>query len=100
LFFDGYFTHYHLAPVRCIGRGCLSFVSFRARARSKQARKETKERQPRHRYIDGVVVFLLFRLKSISIYFIRILFPSKPIHELRLDLNVTNTVIALTIRVI
>jgi len=37
----------------------------------------------------------LSRLKSISI-----LFPSKPIHELRLDLNVANTVIALTIRVI
>jgi len=34
-------------------------------------------------------------LKSISI-----LFPSSPIHELRLDLNVANTVIALTIRVI
>ena len=34
-------------------------------------------------------------LKSISI-----LFPSNPIHELRLDLNVANTVIALTIRVI
>jgi len=34
-------------------------------------------------------------LKSISI-----LFPSNPIHELRLDLNVANTVLALTIRVI
>jgi len=40
------------------------------------------------------------RMKSISIYFIRIIFPSNPIHELRLDLNVANTVIALTIRVI
>jgi len=29
-----------------------------------------------------------------------ILLTSKPIHELRLDLNVANTVIALTIRVI
>jgi len=35
-----------------------------------------------------------------AIYFIRIFFPSNPIHELRLDLNVANTVIALTIRVI
>jgi len=35
------------------------------------------------------------RMKSISI-----LFPSNPMHELRLDLNVANTVIALTIRVI
>jgi len=35
------------------------------------------------------------RLKSISI-----LFPSNPIHELRLDQTVANTVIALTIRVI
>jgi len=34
-------------------------------------------------------------LKSIAI-----LFSSNPIHELRLDLNVANTVIALTIRVI
>jgi len=39
-------------------------------------------------------------LKSIVRYFIRIFFPSSPIHELRLDLNVANTVIALTIRVI
>jgi len=39
-------------------------------------------------------------MKSISIYFIRILFPSNPIHELRLNQTVANTVIALTIRVI
>jgi len=39
-------------------------------------------------------------LKSIALYSIRILFTSKPIHELRLNQTVANTVIALTIRVI
>jgi len=46
----------------------------------------------------GVRVYVYARarcLKSISI-----LFTSKPIHELRLDQTVANTVIALTIRVI
>jgi len=49
---------------------------------------KTKERR------DNEVVSSFFGLSSY------IFFTSKPIHELRLDLNVANTVIALTIRVI
>jgi len=62
----------------------------------------TKKEQESPQRIDTrcVVRLSCSALKSISIYFIRILFTSKPIHELRLDLNVANTVIALTIRVI
>jgi len=55
-----------------------------ARARSKQALLvKHQRRRTRHR-----LVLLLWGLTS------------KPIHELRLDLNVANTVLALTIRVI
>jgi len=63
----------------------------------------TKKKTNKNPSIDtSMLGFLLvfLRAKSLSSYFIRIFFTSKPIHELRLDLNVANTVIALTIRVI
>jgi len=44
-------------------------------------------------------LFVTLLLDNLLNYLL-ILLTSKPIHELRLDLNVANTVIALTIRVI
>jgi len=80
-----------LIPIlRC---GFFVLLFSRARARSKQASENKRTKKPLRS--SG-----FFVLKSISLYFIRIFFSSNPIHELRLNLNVTNTVIALTIRVI
>jgi len=58
----------------------------RARAPSKQDKNKQKETE------DEVFCFFLRTFD--------LLFTSKPIHELRLDQTVANTVIALTIRVI
>jgi len=73
----------------------LSFV--RARARSKQARTNDNKRREDEVFSSFDVVLYA---KTYSELFIRILFTSKPIHELRLNQIVANTVIALTIRVI
>jgi len=67
-------------------------VIERARAASKQDHMKNKEPEQATR--------LFWFFVPVILYFDRILFPSNPIHELRLDLNVANTVIALTIRVI
>jgi len=100
LFFGPIYTHYHLTPptLRSALVGFLLLVLERARAASKQENKKKKTHKSTKCSCGFSSSQLL--LKSISIYFIRILFTSKPIHELRLDLNVANTVIALTIRVI
>jgi len=73
----------------------------RACARSKQARvKEARPKTKRSMVLGLASLLTCDCLKSISMHSICIFFTSKPIHELRLDLNVANTVIALTIRVI
>jgi len=95
LFFGPIYTHYHLPNLYSyfVFLFFLVLVYERARAASKHVHKNKKEQEHE--------VFLFFLVHySVSIYFIRIFFTSKPIHELRLDLNVANTVIALTIRVI
>jgi len=86
--------------INIIVRAFLSFVLERARAASKQENKRKKQPAEEVTTSSAGCFFERSHLKSIAIHFIRILFTSKPIHELRLDLNVANTVIALTIRVI
>jgi len=80
-------------PYSVSSSGSFVFFFDCARAHSKQAiKKEDKRTRRRHTSSSGSFVFhsLLLHL-SIT---------SNPIHELRLNQNVTNTVIALTIRVI
>jgi len=78
---------------------CLLLLAS-ARTRTKQAREDKEESKPEGTTFLLVAFFFVVLTYYTSLYFIRILFPSKPIHELRLNLNVANTVIALTIRVI
>jgi len=74
----------------------LSRLQRCAHAHQASKTKETTKKTG-DRYTISCLLCCFVRL---SLHFIRILFTSKPIHELRLDLNVANTVIALTIRVI
>jgi len=72
----------------------LLYFYERARAASKQVKIKKQENHS----IDTQYRWRGFLLLYYAC--VRVLFTSKPIHELRLDLNVANTVIALTIRVI
>jgi len=81
---------------------CLFGLLIRSSVRAQQASKNELTSQTNSASIHRCAVcfgllicYVLTHLKSISI-----LFTSKPIHELRLNQTVTNTVIALTIRVI
>jgi len=99
LFFVPQFTATIISEADLVCILCFFFVCFlfeRARAASKQEQKTNKEEAQ-----DTILCFFFVcYLESTSLHSIRILFTSNPIHELRLDLNVANTVIALTIRVI
>jgi len=74
----------------------------RARAPSKQEKPETKQEELDTHVGVYLILLVLFPLRCDIVTYVPtyILLTSKPIHELRLDLNVANTVIALTIRVI
>jgi len=91
--------HYHLGSCSCLLFSCSWFcleVCVHAHPPSK-----TKEQEKSKHAVFTLYLFCRCTcLKSVPRYFICIFFTSTPIHELRLDLNVTNTVIALTIRVI